>query len=111
MNGTMPPQTIFRLEICPSEFVQQVRVGIMGSSVKMGDSLLCGIEDKNNDDEDGREDGKSPKKGKGNKLHPDAESVLCVWMPAVIAEYAYPGLVAEWEEKKGGKEARKCYVP
>lgn len=94
----------YRLEIRPSEFVRQARAGIMGSRVEMEDSAPRGIEDEN-DDDDGDEDGERPKKEK--KPPPDPESVLRVWMPAVMVEYVYPGLVAEWQEKKRGKEARR----
>jgi holliday junction resolvase GEN1/YEN1 len=98
----------YRLEIDPRELVARARSGIQGLRQELEDSAAAGGLD-DDDDEDDDDDGEDDKKKKrGVKTPPpDPDSKLRLWMPAVMVQYACPGLVRDFLERMASKQAKK----
>ena len=93
----------YRLEIDPRGLVARAISGIQGLRQELKDSAAAGGLD-DEDDEDDDEDEETPKKKRVSKTRPaDPDSKLRLWMPAVVVQYAYPGLVRDYVERQAKK--------
>ena len=95
----------YRLEIDPRGLVARAISGIQGLRQELKDSAAAVDFGDEEDDEDDDEDEETPKKKKRVlKTRPaDPDSKLRLWMPAVVVQYAYPGLVRDYVERQAKK--------